>query len=95
MNDLLIAGCVFDQYLYFVTDKTLFDIALETGVSPTNIISDNKLKRSPKRGDVLLIIKRKSLKMLLPEDFSNKDYLEEIKQKNASDSLHVFQLVNY
>ena len=94
MNDLLFAGSIFDQYLYFVTDKTLNQIALETNVSPTNIIADNHLTCAPSRGDVLVIKKRGALKILQPNDLKDVKYIEELKLKNQCDCLHVFQLVN-
>lgn len=93
MANLLFSSDNLSSYIVFVDNESLILISEKTGVPVFNIIKDNNLKREPLKNTALVINKPLKTKILYPEDFSDKEYINDLKAYNGVDFLFPFMKV--
>lgn len=90
MANLLFSSDNLSSYIFFVDNESLCLISKITDVPVFDIIKDNNLKGEPVKNTALVINKASKTKILYPEDFSDKEYINDLKSYNGVDFLFPF-----
>lgn len=93
MANLLFSSDNLSSYIFFVDNESLISISEITDVPVFNIIKDNNLEGEPLKNTALVINKPLKTKILYPEDFSDKEYINDLKVYNGVDFLFPFMKV--
>lgn len=90
MANLLFSSDNLSSYIFFVDNESLSLISEITDVPVFDIIKDNNLKGEPVKNTALVINKVSKTKILYPEDFADKEYINDLKSYNGVDFLFPF-----
>ncbi len=93
MANLLFSSDNLSSYVFFVDNESLCSISEITDVPVFDIIRDNNLKGELIKNTVLVINKVSKTKTLYPEDFSDKEYINDLKTYNGVDYLFPFMKI--
>lgn len=93
MANLLFSSDNLSSYIFFVDNESICLISEITDVPVFDIIKDNNLKGEPIKNTALVINKVSKTKTLYPEDFADKECINDLETYNGVDCLFPFMKI--